>query len=296
MRGFSTTRPGFEQEAENPAGTEAKAEGSSGPKVLKRKRVYAWLKGEGEKYLKPRTDRPNWVGGDVPFPLNPTFRPRPPVSNKIKEEMYELYISNPAQWTPRQLGIRFRVSIKRAEAILKLKAIEKQMGEDGLVLQTESTKGMERMLCVQDGNASPEPLVDEVPKVGAPHIKAVEEGTQFTAKDAAKELGRSTYESEVDKAAKNDRPYVIDYPGLSPKFAPRLERQTDGGESSVVLSRDPALGNRRWTFVFTDLRKGLSPVERSVLVRQQDGTLRTATPTEKQKRLREIWSNLEYRV
>ncbi|KAJ3301592.1 hypothetical protein HDU93_006821, partial [Gonapodya sp. JEL0774] len=56
-----------------------------------------------------------------PFPLNPFFVAVPPVSNAVREEIFQLYESNPQDWSPRKLGVKFSLSIVRVEAILKLK-------------------------------------------------------------------------------------------------------------------------------------------------------------------------------
>ncbi|KXS13179.1 hypothetical protein M427DRAFT_100791, partial [Gonapodya prolifera JEL478] len=53
--------------------------------------------------------------------LNPYFVAIPPVSNVLRREIFELYESNPQEWSPRKLASRYNLSIVRVEAILKLK-------------------------------------------------------------------------------------------------------------------------------------------------------------------------------
>ncbi|PIA18901.1 hypothetical protein COEREDRAFT_33422, partial [Coemansia reversa NRRL 1564] len=57
--------------------------------------------------------------GRRPFPLNPAFRPRAPLTDKIKEAIYKKYLKDPLLNTPRVLGDNYKVSIKRIEAIIK---------------------------------------------------------------------------------------------------------------------------------------------------------------------------------
>ncbi|KAJ1914789.1 hypothetical protein H4219_004634 [Mycoemilia scoparia] len=278
-------------ESEN---TDALPEEKAPTNRLRRKRVYSWLNEEGKKYLNANTERPNWVGRDGPFPLNPAFKPNPPVSDSVKMSIYNLYDKDAAHWTPRKLGEKFKISIKRVEAILKLKTLEAKMIDEGFTPQKEFTRGMEKMLGARRFNNIEEPLTNEVPIVGAPHFKAIEEGTPFTAEDAAKELGRLPYKDVVANS-RMSKPYTVEFRGEYSKYN---KTPSSGGskEKPQILSKDPQLGNRRWDFVFTDIHNGLAPRDRKVLVRQKDGVLRTATLAEKQKRIDQIWSNMNFRL
>ncbi|KAJ3049610.1 hypothetical protein HK102_012455, partial [Quaeritorhiza haematococci] len=66
---------------------------------------------------------------DRPFPMNPYYIARPPVSDKTKTIIYTLYAANPREWTPRKLGVQFGISIVRVQAILRLKAVEMKLEE-----------------------------------------------------------------------------------------------------------------------------------------------------------------------
>lgn len=57
--------------------------------------------------------------------MNPFFKPQPPLSDSTKEEIW-LKFTQEGQ-TPRKIGIDYGVSLKRVEAILKLKKLEKDM-------------------------------------------------------------------------------------------------------------------------------------------------------------------------
>ncbi|KAJ2817717.1 hypothetical protein IWW50_006069, partial [Coemansia erecta] len=119
----------------------------------KRWRGYkGWMIVESGKYKKMKPHETMYLGGGgrFPFPLNPYFQPRAPVSNEVKEALYKDYLADPVRSTPRLLAEKYRVSIKRAEAIIKLKAIEKHMvSAKEITEQKNLTAGMESMLGVK---------------------------------------------------------------------------------------------------------------------------------------------------
>ena len=57
--------------------------------------------------------------------MNPFFKPQPPLNNKIKEEIWLKFTQE--EQTPRKIGTDYGISLKRVEAILKLKKMEKDM-------------------------------------------------------------------------------------------------------------------------------------------------------------------------
>jgi len=108
-----------------------------------------WLNGEGQKFKKPAIG-PNWLGKNVPFPLNPTFKPPPPLSSAVKNQMYTLYLHDPKEYNIRSLASKYGVSMKRVDAILRLKGLENSWEQEGKQLQTGFRAGMESMLGVKD--------------------------------------------------------------------------------------------------------------------------------------------------
>lgn len=83
----------------------------------------------------------NWLGRDVvrtildvlvdfdsslvkPFPLNPSFKPPTPLSDELRTRLYRAYMSNPKLNSVRALAARHNISIKRVDAILRLKGME----------------------------------------------------------------------------------------------------------------------------------------------------------------------------
>ncbi|CEL53777.1 hypothetical protein RSOLAG1IB_06558 [Rhizoctonia solani AG-1 IB] len=97
--------------------------------------VEDWFRGEGLPYLNPTPSKPNWLGGDIPYPDNPTFRPPAPLSDVVKTSIYNQYLKtlepsiskleSRAQ-TIRTLSEQTGISIARVEAIIRLKEYERQ--------------------------------------------------------------------------------------------------------------------------------------------------------------------------
>ncbi|KDQ31266.1 hypothetical protein PLEOSDRAFT_1037639 [Pleurotus ostreatus PC15] len=92
------------------------------------------------KEAKPR----NWLGGD-PFPLNKSFKPPPPISDTQRTRMYDEYMADPIKNSVRELAQRYHLSIKRVDAILRLKGMEDRWLK-GKELQTGFQAGMEKIL------------------------------------------------------------------------------------------------------------------------------------------------------
>lgn len=83
----------------------------------------------------------NWLGRDVvsallvtlvdfdqlpvkPFPLNPSFKPPTPLSDELRTRLYRAYMTNPKLNSVRALAARHHLSLKRVDAILRLKGME----------------------------------------------------------------------------------------------------------------------------------------------------------------------------
>jgi ribosomal protein S24E len=59
--------------------------------------------------------------------MNPLFKPVLPLSDAVREKIFKQYTSDPDTWTVRKLATEYNISLRRVDAILKLKAQEKQM-------------------------------------------------------------------------------------------------------------------------------------------------------------------------
>ncbi|KAJ2742277.1 hypothetical protein GGI20_004596 [Coemansia sp. BCRC 34301] len=262
-----------------------------------------WVLTQSKPYKTMKPGRTNYINGlNRPFPLNPAFRPRMPLSDAKKEDIYKDYLSDPVRNTPRILGSKYFISIKRVEAILKLKAIEHHMvHNDQIVAQKSLTAGMESILGMsKDSIGVTERLVAMVPRVSTPRFHAVPEEKEFTATDAAEVLGRKPYQHILDRLAAS-KPYVVDYAGLDPQFAPQptikpskseaARLESLGPAEEQVLSKEESLASRRWKFVFTDIGKQASMSDRQVLIRDNDGTLKRAGREYKLKRYGQVWKH-----
>ncbi|KAI0095224.1 eukaryotic mitochondrial regulator protein-domain-containing protein, partial [Irpex rosettiformis] len=105
-----------------------------------------WKEDTGLQYKDARPQ--NWLGDDRPFPLNTTFKPPAPISDELKDVIYAKFMENPADNGVRQLASLYGLSIKRVDAILRLKGLE-QHWKQGKQLQTGFQEGMEELLAVK---------------------------------------------------------------------------------------------------------------------------------------------------
>ncbi|KAL1708277.1 eukaryotic mitochondrial regulator protein-domain-containing protein [Schizophyllum commune] len=112
----------------------------------------------GQKYRNVDINKKNnWLSADrlSPFPMNPSFRPPPPISDAKKELMWTLFQQDPDANSQLNLSRKFGVSLKRVDAILRLKGLEhdlksqeKEAGDkvQTPLVQTGFQKGMEVLL------------------------------------------------------------------------------------------------------------------------------------------------------
>lgn len=59
--------------------------------------------------------------------MNPSFLPPPPVSQKYRQAMWDLHIQDPQKYNLRFLSQHFGLTLERAHAVLRLKALEAEM-------------------------------------------------------------------------------------------------------------------------------------------------------------------------
>ncbi|CAO3662155.1 unnamed protein product [Rhizopus microsporus] len=156
----------------------------------RRRKFHKWMKEVGYKFSRPSEGTTNYLAA-TPFPNNPLFQPRPPLADATKQEIYDQYVSDPQNWSVRKLATKYNISLKRVEAILKLKQIEKDLEMNGIPLQRKFAKGMEQLMGVDNRTELlKEPLVDVFPNVGKPKFKSLKEDAHFGPEDAAKVLNR----------------------------------------------------------------------------------------------------------
>ncbi|KAJ1976357.1 hypothetical protein H4R33_006455 [Dimargaris cristalligena] len=257
-------------------------------KDVRLKKSLSWLyQQDGWQYGQAKLGQTNYIGGRLPFPMNPAFIPRTPTSDGMRTALYEEWVADPEKATPRLLAARYRISIARVEAILKLKILEKRQVDNKVPLQTDLTRHMEGMMGVPAYKpnvptlrGSTEPMVHPVPEVGAPFFRAIDEEASFTAKEAAEALNRDT--SHRANLRPSNKPFAfIDKHEMLMAEKTRTDH--------TVLDKNPVLQNRRWEFMFTDINPKVATKDRKILVRKTDGTLREATLVERQDRIEALW-------
>lgn len=59
-----------------------------------------------------------------PFPMNPSFKPPPPLSDIVRQKIYNEFMADPKKNNVRALSQRYHLSLKRIDAILRLKGLE----------------------------------------------------------------------------------------------------------------------------------------------------------------------------
>ncbi|KAG1836591.1 eukaryotic mitochondrial regulator protein-domain-containing protein, partial [Suillus subalutaceus] len=139
----------FEADEEDDALGEAILEGLNLPNDAETPQTPSyenWIAGAGRKYRDPAPR--NWLSPGTPFPLNESFRPPPPVSDALRTQIYFSYMADPEANSVRALAARHHLSIKRIDAILRLKGLEESWKKDGKPIQTGFVQGMESILGV----------------------------------------------------------------------------------------------------------------------------------------------------
>ncbi|KDN52135.1 hypothetical protein K437DRAFT_272675 [Tilletiaria anomala UBC 951] len=191
-----------------------------------------WIKSsDADRFKNPQPGNgPNWIG-DTPFPLNPAFNPPPPIANRLRDELWKLHSKDPKTNTVRTLSARFNIGLDRTLAILRLKALEKEMSERGQPLQSEFQKHMERLLGATTRNISD---LDPVPhsSTSAPRTAIIEDV-------AESDKGESVLRKSLAAASRQSAKLRIGLPTGGPdpqaqKRAPNLKNSSSRANISVI--------------------------------------------------------------
>ncbi|GMK54394.1 hypothetical protein CspeluHIS016_0109800 [Cutaneotrichosporon spelunceum] len=110
--------------------------------------IWRWFRSYGDQYrVQPAGQRAKWLGGNIPYPSNPSFRPPPPLSNDLMDVLSaDLKLAGA---TVGQVAEKHNVSKARLEAVKKLKMVEAEFVRQGLPLQHAFHNRMEVLLGVQ---------------------------------------------------------------------------------------------------------------------------------------------------
>ncbi|KAJ3314441.1 hypothetical protein HDV04_000423 [Boothiomyces sp. JEL0838] len=202
-----------------------------------------------QQYLEPKLR--NFIKADKPFPMNPYFKPRPPLSNKTRQEIFDLYEEDSTKWTPRQLAEKFGISIVRVEAILRLKSLGKQMDTK---ITAPLVEGMEQMLGKASTESRLEPLKETVLAANKPFIQLLDEEKHLSPEDAAVLLKLKPQEN-FDKT-------------LNKKF-----KVFEESAKPAPIDTDALKGGKH-SFMITDTSSG------QLFIREKNGDLRKASTSE----------------
>ncbi|KAG8930769.1 hypothetical protein FRC02_003693 [Tulasnella sp. 418] len=144
-----TTRPSTNTDGDKEDSEEA-ALFNGRPKVQKRVGCQTWLENEGLRYKYPRPGRPNFLERKLhPFPMNPSFRPPVPISDGLKQHIFDAYVRDPKLNSLSTLSTRFGISPLRLQAIIRLKSLELEWKEANRPLRTNFRDAMESTLGVK---------------------------------------------------------------------------------------------------------------------------------------------------
>ncbi|KAF8599552.1 hypothetical protein BDV93DRAFT_609141 [Ceratobasidium sp. AG-I] len=229
--------------------------------------VEDWFRGEGLPYLNPTPGKSNWLGGDVPFPDNPTFRPPPPLSDVVKSAVYDRYLktletgrskAQAHEQTVRALSEKFGISIARVEAIIRLKQHEQEY-QKGKKIQHAFQRGMESYLGIRQDR---DRVTVSDSKFRAGDINAARQRASEVDKEVADSIGQRQKAGaarriwwEMADDVPNAQPIV---PGLVTKGLEEYhskiaeEQQAHAGVSLTVDGPTPPQSKPRSVFTFVD--------------------------------------------
>lgn len=250
--------------------------------TAERKDFRAWYKQMRDRLSKNEFG-PMFLGGSFPFPYNAEFKPQPPLANDVKDQIYSTWQSDASKWTPRQLSLRYKISIERVKAVIRMKSLQGRMVSEAFLINHKYVKAMESILGCSKATTFSEhsqaPQVD-LTKNMAPKLVAVPKDKAFHPIDAARVLGRKLIPIHAAIRAEIDGNRSFD---PNPDYTIKI---TDEERQSLYIKNDP-YEISRWQFVFTDTSIGSPPSkENRLLVREGDGTLRWAHATERAREIR----------
>jgi hypothetical protein len=163
--------------------------------------------------------------------------------------------------------MKFKVSIERIKAIIKLKLLQRTMESTGFQINRKYLRQMETHLgasmpSIPEADERSFSVTDNLP----PKLVAIPEEAKLSHNEAAALLGRELrpIHEIIDADLNGDVPFVPHKRQSSPEELAKLTVQTDPYERS------------RWRFVFTDISVDVKPSNRLVLIRERNGDLRKA--------------------
>mmetsp|Transcript_28980 Transcript_28980/g.67125 ORF Transcript_28980/g.67125 Transcript_28980/m.67125 type:complete len:344 (-) Transcript_28980:97-1128(-) len=225
---------------------------------------------------------------------------------KIKDEIFELYSNHPEQWPLAMLSMKFGFKKERIAAIIKLKKLEAVYETEVLPLFKKPKPKAPKEAAAETEGANEEGAEEE----GTLEASTAEEDTVVEPahwEDPDAEPGRVLVEKCAEEGQEQTQTSSsLDIVPVDPALGeaayypppkPRTVVQPPSGKRSVsaipvsnveVLRGKP--GDFRTKFVFVEIGKNLHPDDRSVLIREKDGSLREAGEEERDRLERRLFS------
>ncbi|KIY73504.1 hypothetical protein CYLTODRAFT_365523 [Cylindrobasidium torrendii FP15055 ss-10] len=217
-RGYATEAPAANEK--DVSGKKEGDEDGESRKVITADTFQGFMAMHGDKFRK--ADVPcKWLGDKVPFPLNPTFRPPPPLSDAVRDTIWKMHMRDPVKYSLRELARLFHMSIGRVDAILRMKGMEKDWVKD-IPLQTGFLDGMEFLL-----------KVDPLSHQG--HDRHLASESDELEEQPDRSAARDRYERHYWEATDETNPDTI-MPGSIESAKARAKR---AGEAALVKPGDP---------------------------------------------------------
>ncbi|KAK7063768.1 eukaryotic mitochondrial regulator protein-domain-containing protein [Favolaschia claudopus] len=180
-----------------------------------------------KQYSHLRTAKPRaYVKPDLfetPFPMNMSFKPPAPISDATRSRMYADYMMDPEVNSVRALSQRHGISLKRVDAILRLKGLEAAYVKNK-TLQTGFLWGMEMLLGVKASSQDANERVD---------VHTADMLEQEENRDAARQrFQRQYWESIPDDGNEPLLPASLEH---AKKIAERSAQAAHDNKSNSVL-------------------------------------------------------------
>ncbi|KAG7099774.1 hypothetical protein E1B28_001586 [Marasmius oreades] len=189
---------------------------------------------EQYKFAGPR----QWLGREGPFPLNRSFKPPPPLQDALKNRIYEEYMQDPIVNNLRALSQRYHISLKRVDAILRLKGME-QTWIKGKPIQTGFVRGMERILNVDTSDSwkNDPPTTYRHPRYETTQADALEEAEN---RDAARQrYQRSYWESTPEHGGEPIVPAALEHAKrMAIRMSEKAKKEKDARYISAIADTD----------------------------------------------------------
>ncbi|ODQ52812.1 hypothetical protein SAICODRAFT_30588 [Saitoella complicata NRRL Y-17804] len=248
-RTFTSSRPAFAEEAETSAedtavekeATQAKPRGPVKNRL--RAAFFRWEETKGLALKYP--SGPTYINqARVPFPSNPTFRPRPVLSRAEKDSIYEAWQNGKSIL---ELSQQRSLSLERVKAVVRLVDFERKMIDSNQHTLFTFEREVHRYLPHLTNTTEPEDAVTIMSptKAGYARMTMVPESRSITSEDAAEVMKIKTMnELEQEALAKADE-------------MERIERMRVEG----IVQRKAYEGVRKGTFRIVDTSAPKEPKE-----------------------------------